>query len=320
MDFIASEKIILDYGGAVGGEKLLRNLSGVAVDGARLWTVSDEGRTLECLESDGERYRLRRQYRVDDLVHGLPGRQEDEPAELDLEAISLDGDMLWFAGSHCLVRKADDNDKDAMFPTIRTRESRFVLARAEIRNGDIVRTSALPWRGPESLRQWLKGDSYLDPFLDLPSKENGLDIEGLAARDNRVMLGCRGPLLDSRAVVIELTFDETFTIDHYALHFLDLDGLGIRDLCWQDDQLLVKAGPTSDARGLFGLYRWSPTIPGRVEHPERLLSFLTNTEKPEGVCPLARGGREGLIVLYDSPDGPRWNQDMTYEADWMAYP
>ena len=317
MDFTTDEKIVLDYAGAQGGDKLLGNLSGVVATDRGLWTVSDEGRTLESLTADNGGYRLKQQYRLDDLIDGLPGRPDG--AELDLESIALDGDRLWIAGSHCWVRRTSD-DPDVLLPATRDRPSRHVLARLRIDGEGIVgEADALPFTGAGSLRDMLKGDAYLDQFLELPSKENGLDIEGLAVRGRQVLLGCRGPLLDSRAVVIELNLSDGFGIASYALHFLDLDGLAVRDLSWRGDEVLVMAGPMDEAPGPFRLYGWSIAAAGPLEHPRRLIDFSTQTEKPEGVCVLQRGGRQGLLVLYDSPDKRRV-KGHRYEADWMAYP
>lgn len=42
----------------------------------------------------------------------------------------------------------------------------------------------------------------------------------------------------------------------YRKHLLDLDGLGVRDLCPHSDDLLVLAGPTMDLDGPVRLFRW----------------------------------------------------------------
>jgi hypothetical protein len=44
-----SGQVVLDYTGARDIDDILRNLSGAACVGNALWTVSDEGRTIECL-------------------------------------------------------------------------------------------------------------------------------------------------------------------------------------------------------------------------------------------------------------------------------
>ena len=80
------EKIVLDYAGVEGLDDILKNLSGVATAtaGSFLWTASDEGRTVECLEPSGDGYRLRKQHHLDCLFDGLPDERDDDddkPAE-----------------------------------------------------------------------------------------------------------------------------------------------------------------------------------------------------------------------------------------------
>jgi hypothetical protein len=50
-----------------------------------------------------------------------------------------------------------------------------------------------PAAGRDALSQFLAADPLIAPFLNIPSKENGLDIEGIAARAERVLVGLRGP-------------------------------------------------------------------------------------------------------------------------------
>ena len=45
------------------------------------------------------------------------------------------------------------------------------------------------------LAKALKRDAHLGPFRKIPSKENGFDVEGIAARGSRLLLGLRGPVL-----------------------------------------------------------------------------------------------------------------------------
>jgi hypothetical protein len=48
----------------------------VAVVGCFLRTVSDKAAASECLEPDGNGYRLRRQYRLDSLFPDLPRKKQ----------------------------------------------------------------------------------------------------------------------------------------------------------------------------------------------------------------------------------------------------
>ena len=73
--------------------------------------------------------------------------------------------------------------------------------------------------------------------MSIPSKDNGLDIEGLAVKEGRLLLGLRGPVLRGWAIIIEI---EPFESEagvlelkeigedgaKYKKYFLDLNGLG----------------------------------------------------------------------------------------------
>jgi hypothetical protein len=80
MSATAIESIWLDYGKAAASSVLIRNISGIAVAGSYLWTVSDEGRSIECLKPQGRGYKLVRQVPLDDHFPGLPGRETNDEA------------------------------------------------------------------------------------------------------------------------------------------------------------------------------------------------------------------------------------------------
>src|SRR3546814_4598583 len=112
--------------------------------------------------------------------------------------------------------------------------------------------------------------------MEVPSKENGFDVEGLAVRGSRVFLGLRGPVLRGWATVVELDLKTPkpgrlklrrigADGESYRKHFLDLDGLGIRELVFDGDDLLVLAGPTMDLDGLVVLFRWSGALEAATE-------------------------------------------------------
>jgi hypothetical protein len=111
MRFEADQQITLDYGKAAT-PLLLENLSGVAACGDFLWSVSDEGRTVECLKRDGNSFILHDQIVLDDLIPDIPGRDKD--AELDLESIDITDRVMWLCGSHCRVRKKPNQFSSAM--------------------------------------------------------------------------------------------------------------------------------------------------------------------------------------------------------------
>ncbi len=309
---------MLDYGTVASQPKLLTNLSAAAAAGAFLWTGSDEGRTVECLEPHGTGYRLHRQFSLDALFRGLPGRPTG--AEVDVESIAISNGVLWIAGSHCRVR-LNRKDHTRVDPRFRSRPSRCLLGAVKLTadgGGIEGRGVALPFDGPGSLRARLGADPFIAPFIDLPSKENGLDIEGICATEGSLFLGLRGPVVDSIAIAVELQLSSTggVTRQKPRLHFLDLGGLGIRDLTRKGRDLIVLAGPVSVINEPFRLFRWRPKFSTHVQRPDPLVEWTALDEHPEGITPLKHGGRKGMLLLFDSPDRGRIAK-ARYRADWF---
>lgn len=313
-----AEPVTLDYGSAADpAGKLLGNLSGAAEADGLLWTVSDEGRSIECLTPHGAGYALLRSIPLGSLFPDLPS------GEADLESMAVCGPELWVCGSHTRVRRATEA-QDVLDARFRKRPSRHMLARLRLDDGHLARDPAprsLPYTGPGSLRRHLSGNPFLGPFVHLPSKEGGLDVEGIVPWGRRVLLGLRGPVLDGIAAVVSVRLLDGFEIDPEGtrLHLLNLGGRGVRDLAVSGADVLVLAGPMGAAPGPYSVYRWRPERGTRVVQPDDVHHWpLAMVGKPEGLCLLIRDSRPGLLVLHDSPDGARLNGSC-YKADWHPF-
>ena len=312
--------IWLDYGQAAEKDsKLLASLSALVTAGRFLWTASDEGRTIECLEPAKDGFRLRKQIPLRQLFANLPGEKDAD--EADLESLDVANGKLWVCGSHCRVRKQPKKAR-TLDHRLRDRVSRHLLGSATLeKKGDalVEPVTALPFEGARSLRGVLRRNEYIEPFIDLPSKENGLDIEGICVDKTKLFLGLRGPLVDSIAIIIEVAIAPRtgFAASKITTHLVDLGGLGVRDLTRIGRSLLVLAGPVSSAQEPFRLYRWTPQRTDRIQSAEALLEWPRNDETPEGICPLDRDGSPGFAIVYDSPDPTRIKASR-YRADWIA--
>ena len=110
-------------------------------------------------------------------------------------------------------------------------------------------------------------NGHVQPFLGIPSKENGLDIEGITVTESgAVFLGLRGPVVGGRAIIFEAKAREIFTPSvGFTTHFVDLEGLGVRDLTHDGDDILILAGPVGGLDGPFRIYHWRPETTGHVE-------------------------------------------------------
>jgi hypothetical protein len=162
----------------------------------------------------------------------------------------------------------------------------------------------------------------------------------------------RGPVLRGWALILELGIKESKPGrlrlrrvgpdgGRYRKHFLNLDGLGIRDLTLHGDDLLILAGPTMDLSGPAAVFRWAggagaPAAEGGLgtvvprRELERVLELPEGKgeDHPEGLTVVPRedgdgddGDRADLLVVYDSPAGHRLHANGTsIDADLFELP
>ncbi|SFB28607.1 DUF3616 domain-containing protein [Azotobacter beijerinckii] len=350
----------------LGKDKRLRDGLSVAVQiGNTLWVANDETVSLERLslldDSQGTcRYGRHKQFPLNDYL-ALPVPPPDDPADLeeaDVEGLACAGGYLWLVGSHSLKRK-NPKLKDGPYKarkqlaTVGRDGNRYLLARIPILESEgtctLAKQSAQDGkklfaaclRGDDKgneLTEALQKDEHLEPFLAIPGKDNGFDIEGLAVVGERVFLGLRGPVLRGWAVVLEVAVKEdkeqpsTLRLRaigpngrRYRKHFLQLGGLGIRDLCVQGSDLLILAGPTMDLDGPVSIFRWlggsAPDGEALVPAGElqRVLEvpYGDGVDHAEGMTLFAPDGdpANSLLVVYDAAAERRKSGRSTVTAD-----
>src|SRR5262249_57199754 len=83
------------------------------------------------------------------------------------------------------------------------------------------------------------------------------------------------------------------------LHFLDLDGLAVRDLAFIEGAIFILAGPVGPVNGPFRIYRWHPKRRRKTHPPQPVYNWPRIDTHPEALCLLALAARKGLIALYD---------------------
>ncbi len=310
-------------------------LSAVVQVGNDLWLANDETTSVERLHQQvldpktGTVYAEHTRFALQDyLALPLPppsGQPDGE--EIDIEGLAFDDNCLWLIGSHSLKRKPVKADKSAVDNIQRLQKvsragNRFLLARLPLdaQQNPIPPTAASPLLAAQLpgndkgnvLIQALSSDEHLKAFLDIPSKDNGLDIEGLAVSGSQVWLGLRGPVLRGWAVILHLQIaTDPNEAKHlqlqamqedcalYRKHFLDLNGLGVRDLCLDGDDILILAGPTMELDGPVRIYRW---INGSKTDAESLVSAEQLTLITEVAYGQAEDHAEGM-TLFKQADG-----------------
>ncbi|WP_435875646.1 DUF3616 domain-containing protein [Nonomuraea jabiensis] len=304
------EQVELRFDHASRAARTHTNLSAIRQGSAGLWVAGDETATFEHLTWLGDHFGAQRTYPLADYVD-LPAGPEDEA---DIEGMARADGYLWLVGSHSLKRrkvKSKDPDKAAdRLATVVREENRFTLTRLPLRDETPGPGTILS--GKDNLTTHLRHDRHLAPFLELPGKDNGLDVEGIAVVSERIYLGLRGPVLRGWAVLLELRLEEAGRSrlrlrEPYRKHFLDLGGLGVRDLCPDGDSLLILAGPTMDLDGPVRIVRWRPRTRQGVVPEGELETVIelphgVKCDHPEGLALLADGR---LMVVYDSPSPAR---------------
>lgn len=344
-----------------GTKTLLSNLSAVTLtpDG-NLWVGSDElnkigseeVNTIERLSPlDSDQFGKHQTFALRDFID-LP----DHLGETDIEGLDNADSYLWLVGSHSTKRKKPKGNnlkKDIQrLAEVKVDPNRFLIARIPVVAGELHKSCPDPDNSKRQLTaaclkrkkqgnqliKALREDEHLGTYVSsiLPSKENGFDIEGIAAYKNRLFLGLRGPVLGDWAILLEVEVTESDgelklkrigeAGQRYRKHFLQLDGLGVRDLQFQGSDLLILAGPTMDLVGRLRVYRWRDALhtsknticeQGATKLEVVLeLPYSSTGDKAEGIALFPSvTDANALLVVYDSPNSSRLVGDDGILAD-----
>ncbi|MDB9525745.1 DUF3616 domain-containing protein [Oscillatoria sp. CS-180] len=339
-------------------DDLLEELSAIArTPDGHLWVGSDEYLTLERLTPMGNgTYGGHKTFHLKDFID-LP----ETDSEIDIEGLDYADGYLWVVGSHSLKRnktKGKKPQKDIRrLSEIERDRNRYLLARLPVLNGDIVPTYARSDDATDTLTaamleqidnhnlliEALLEDEHLGPFLkiNLPSKDNGFDVEGLAVDGHHVFLGLRGPVLRGWAIIIDIELENhepgrlrLKPLDDgscYRKHFVDLNGLGVREVCLHGDDLIILAGPTMELEGAMQVFRLKDVL----DHDKDMiwdqesgalellfdLPFTIGSDHAEGLTLFpCLGYDEALMIVYDSPDERRRPEENAILADIFRIP
>ena len=343
------------------GSLVQSNLSGAAFTGDWLWVAGDEAcgldrlRRLEPTGREALRFGEARDFPLADLLD-LPGAADEEA---DLEGMAVSDGYLWLVGSHGLKRKnakpdRSNADNAKRLAKVSLDANRRLLACLPLDRDDsgapcLVRKArdgrrALRLQGDAQtnlLTRALADDPHFGPYMAIPGKDNGFDIEGLAVDGRRLLLGLRGPVLRGWSAVLEIAVEAAG--DHLRLvplddggglirkHFLQLDGLGVRDLHFSGDDLFILAGPTMVLNGEIRVFKWADarSVLAANREPARFQTALTGsaalphgrgTNRAEAICQLPAElspGQPSWLVLYDAPGPERREGTCTVFGDLL---
>lgn len=323
-------------------EDIRDNFSAIVATGKFLWLGGDEGTQIDRLTVDNAgNYGEHRRFELRGLLPDLPA-----PGEIDIEGLDEDQGYLWLIGSHSKKREKAKGDKSPQknrerLGDVKPDPLRHTLARVPLAAGEPVKTAgslsvarlrnAKDGGDGDELSERIRADKdHLGRFWDIPSKDNGIDVEGLAVTGNRVFAGLRGPVLRGWAVVLEFELQDagpgSLAIKGaLKKHLLHLDGLGVRELAIRERDLYILAGPTMDLDGPVTIYLWpnaldngteaviwneddkdrqgqsEPKLHKVLEVPYGIGKENAHHDHAEGIAIVEEGPTARLLVCYDSP-------------------
>jgi len=245
---------------------------------------------IQLLEKQGNNYRVS----SDILIYS--GNKKNG-RELDIEGIAVDDRHIYVTGSHALARKRVKPDNSYEKNLQRLQSIKPEPARKHLFRLTLDASGKVIKHEKTSLASIIRNDPILAPFAGIPSKENGIDIEGIAVKGGLIYLGFRGPVLrDGFAPVMRFDFDQPES--SYRLLFLNLEGRGIRDMAAVSDGFLMLAGHVGDKPRSYRIYHWNghDCIPGTDKKQQGKVTLLVEVDPPAG------GKAEGIAVINETAE------------------
>lgn len=314
-----------------------QNMSGIACtppspEQSRLCVViDDESREAQVAILDqsglkpGHRIKLISKKEPNSIVGSAPTgdlcREADGFDDLDGEGVAYAAPFFYIVGSHGCTRKKG-KFRPSVFITVQLKlNSEGNLVRPDgsplSKSGDETEAVQTSYRLAEALARVDK----ISPFFAKELNKDGLNVEGVAVVDGRLLAGLRAPSVGGNAFIVSVPVEELFAQDpatgKAAVIELPLGAkVGIRDMAaLPDGRLLILSGPTEEDKEVhFGLHihRISPQLTNLIGFIDNI--YIDNEDgnkiiaKAEAVLPVEFSSeRLKMIIMFDGIEngGPR---------------
>jgi len=272
------------------------NVSGIAFPYSFMALATDEGNELQLLSSKAQ----------DTWQNHSIITLSNNPDEIDVEALAWQEPYLYVLGSHSAKRKKIKNNISQKDNIKRLSKTSLEPARQQVFRVELDESGQVKSIHHLSLNDVLKSNEILAPFIGIPSKENGIDLEGLAINSKgRLLVGFRGPVLrDNIATVLQVKLDnKDFEVKSSKLLFLPTDGTGVRGLSEispsqntsKDNEFLVLTGAMGDQTLPYKVSIWNGknALPGKKSKG----SFTTLCQLPDNEI-TQKGKAEGIQFIH----------------------
>jgi len=263
------------------GKKARKDISGAACGPARCIVVNDE--THYAQEFSLKKRRVTSGERI---------ILTDKDDEIDAEAIAYSDGKFYITGSHGLSRKKG-KDNPASFQVFRI-------------TGEKIAVST-------RLRETIKSAPELAKYVAQRLNKNGANIEGLAAKGDRLFFGFRGPSVAGEAYILETSAEALFSGDalNPIIHTLPLgDRIGIRDMAMVGNDILILTGPVNTLPRQYTVALWPPGS-GKPVTLAKLPS--QKKAKPEGILVLDESVHTYNLLIFK--DGSRNGAPFQFTID-----
>ena len=250
-----------------------KDLSAIGFVGKYLIIGADEGSRIQVLEPNKKRTK----YRVANNIELLDKKAK---LEVDIEGIAVANNTVYVSGSHSInnKNKADENSRSNVFRLKLNPDTGKLQSEIETAN----------------LRKILLQDKVLSQFVNLTYSKNGVDIEGIALKNNRLYFGFRTPVLNNNYVpVIAVKFADLDRLDRYKLYYINLGGGGIRDMVSVDNGFLILTDG-KDNDNDYQLYFWNGSDELSNRNTGSIAEFL------DGIPAKKNTRAEGLTILEET--------------------
>lgn len=248
-----------------------KDISAIALVGKYILIGADEGNIIQVLAPNkkGTKYKV-----VNNIE--LPLIEISE-TEVDIEGMAVAGNTVYVTGSH--VSTSDTKEQNN-----RQRVFRFRL------DSDTGELASYIDQG--SLLKILAQDKTLKDFINVDHDKNGIDIEGLAVKDNRLYFGFRTPVLERDYLpVVVVDFAQLDSLDHYELRYVNLEGNGIRDIVAVEEGFLILTDANGRNKNHYRLYFWDGSSDLSKPKNNSGLKFLSKIDAKKDTK------AEGLMVM-----------------------
>jgi len=263
------------------------NISGVVVTEQFMALVTDEGNQLELFKLSTNGWQS---LQVITLTKSLD--------EIDIEGLAWQKPYLYALGSHSAKRKKIKDSASQKENLKRLQETSPEVARQQLFRIELNSQFAATDIQSVSLQPLLEANPILKNFIGLPSKENGIDMEGLAIdHEGRLLIGLRGPVLRGNigSIFRIETKKKRFEIKKSKLLYFDAEGRGVRGLTETPNGFLVLTGAMGDQPMSYQVYRWNgKNALAGSDAKDSDFSYLCD-------LPDSKGKPEGIQFLKQSP-------------------